>query len=148
MEQLLAHLWGDYILQSDWAATNKTSKSFSCLVHVVLYGLPFLFLTFSPLALLVIVGTHFVIDRWRLAKYLVYAKNFLAPPSATFFFSLDDPDLKEGDQFTKLKDKYTWENCKGNGYPSETPIWLSTWLLIIADNTLHLTINYFALKYL
>jgi hypothetical protein len=41
-----------------------------------------------------------------------------------------------------------WENCKATGYPSETPVWLATWLLIIADNALHLAINFLALKYL
>lgn len=34
---------------------------------------------------------------------------------------------------------------EGNGYPEPTPIWLSTWLIIILDNTLHLTINFIAL---
>ncbi len=31
------------------------------------------------------------------------------------------------------------------GYPSATPAWLAVWLLIIADNTLHLLINHYAL---
>lgn len=142
MEMLLCHLWGDYILQSDWAANNKTSKSFSCLWHVVFYGLPFLFLTFSPAALLVIIGTHFVIDRWRLAKYLVYAKQFLSPPSTWV-----DWECK-GYRTTGCTCKLRWENCKATGYPSETPAFLAVWLMIFADNILHLTINYFALKYL
>jgi hypothetical protein len=129
MEQFLAHLWGDYILQSDYAANNKTSKNFACFLHVVLYGVPFLFLTFSPLALLVIIGTHFLIDRFRLAKYLVFAKNYLSPPSA-------------------WTEHLSWENCKGTGYPSQTPPFLAVWLMIFADNILHLTINYFAFKYL
>jgi hypothetical protein len=38
--------------------------------------------------------------------------------------------------------------CRATGYPPNSPIWLSTWLLIIADNVLHLTVNFAALKYL
>jgi hypothetical protein len=134
MEQLLAHLWGDYILQSDWMANNKTSKNAAALAHCLTYGLPFLFLTYSPAALAVIVGTHFFIDRFRLAKYLVFAKNFIYPSA----FNPSPEDAR----------KYSLENCKGTGYPSETPPFMAVWLLIIADNTLHLTINYVALRYL
>ncbi len=32
-------------------------------------------------------------------------------------------------------------NSKNHGYPDATPIWLSTWLLFIVDNTFHLIIN-------
>ena len=35
-----------------------------------------------------------------------------------------------------------------NGFGDTTPIWLSTWLLIIVDNILHITINYLSIKYL
>jgi hypothetical protein len=147
MEQLLAHAWGDYILQSDWMANNKTNKSFACLCHVLTYGLPFLFLTLSPLALIVIVGTHFFIDRFRLAKYVVYLKNFIAPSSVI----LETNEIHTSwspEPFREIAEKYRWENCKATGYPSEIPAHLATWLMIFADNILHLTINYFALKYL
>jgi ABC-type multidrug transport system permease subunit len=33
-------------------------------------------------------------------------------------------------------------------YPYNSVPWMSTWLLIVADNTLHLSINYLALRYL
>lgn len=140
MEQLILHLIGDYITQSDWMATGKTSKYFPALCHATVYSLPFLLLTHSPLALFVIWSTHFFIDRFRLAKYVVYAKNFIAPPSTL------------GPQYTGVNfetyDKFSWENCKATGYPSETPVWLAVWLMIIADNTMHLTINYLSLRYL
>lgn len=58
MEILIAHLFGDYIYQSDWMANNKTSKGFACFCHVLSYGIPFLFVTWSPLALIVILSTH------------------------------------------------------------------------------------------
>ena len=62
--QLIVHALGDYFLQSDWMASDKTSKKIAALVHALTYTLPFLFLTCSPMALLVIAGTHFVIDQF------------------------------------------------------------------------------------
>lgn len=147
MEQLILHLFGDYILQSDWMANNKTSKSVACSVHALTYTLPFLLITNSLWALVVIGGTHFFIDRYRLAKYVVYAKNFIAPPSTIFYLNGNE-STPEGAVFCAVQDKYKWKNCKETGYPKETPVWLSTWLLIIADNSLHLAINYLVLKYL
>lgn len=141
MEQLLLHLIGDYVLQSDWMASRKTSWSFEALVHATVYSLPFLLLRPSWAAFAVILTTHFLIDRYRLAKYVCYAKNFLAPLSHTTARAAADGRFV-------YEEKYEWENCSETGYPSETPVWLATWLLIIVDNTMHLTINYLSLRYL
>ena len=62
-DQLLAHLAGDYVLQSDWMAREKTSRIAVALAHALCYSLPFLFLRPSLAAWLVIVGTHATIDR-------------------------------------------------------------------------------------
>jgi hypothetical protein len=116
---VLAHLVGDYLIQSHWMATQKTQRWWPAVAHAVTYGLPYTLVTQSPAALAVIVATHAVIDRYRLARHLVWAKNLLAP--AGF-----NP---------------SWSRCKATGYPPETPVWLAAWLLIIADNTVHLLIN-------
>lgn len=108
---------GDYLFQSHWMATQKTSRGIAALAHALTYTLPFLLLTQAPLALLAIGGTHFVIDRWRLAKYVVWLKNGARGP------------------FT------------ATGYPEDTPAWLAVWLLIIADNTLHILINGAAIRW-
>jgi|SRR6185369_1306948 len=105
-------------------ATEKTKRSIAALVHVFTYMLPFLFFRPSPLALAVIVSTHFVIDRWRLARFVVWAKNIPYPGSKP------------------------WADCVATGYPSDRPAWLAVWLLIIADNIMHVVINGFALAYL
>ena len=63
MEQLLLHLIGDYVLQTDWMARTKTRASIATLVHVLVYVLPFLLLSPSPTAIAVIAGSHFLIDR-------------------------------------------------------------------------------------
>lgn len=125
-DQLLCHLVGDYVIQSDWMASEKTRQSFAASVHAVSYALPFLFLAPSLAGLIFIVATHFVIDRWRLARYVCWAKNQIAPP----------------------KYRMPWEVCSATGYSPDKPAWLAVWLLIIADNTLHLLCNGVALRWL
>jgi len=138
MEQLILHLFGDYISQSDWMAQNKTKSHVAAWWHALVYSLPFLLIT-GERAFLVILFTHFLIDRYRLARFVVYVKNrYLQPRPDTFEF----PARHEWEA------KWSWENCKGTGYPADAPPWLAVWLLIAADNTLHLAINYAAIRWL
>jgi len=123
MEQILIHLWGDYITQTDWMAQEKTKRNFAAWCHATVYTIPFMLITQSILALSIIYVTHYFIDRYRLARYVVFAKNWVTNRS--------------------LK----WTDCNATGYHKDTPTWLAFWLLIIADNTMHLTINYFALTF-
>lgn len=125
--QLLCHLLGDYILQSSWMANNKTKRWIPAIVHACVYFIPF-FLIIKPSlsATLVMVGTHAVIDRFRIARFVTYASHFLAPP----------------------KEWKSWSDCAGTGYHRDTPPFLAVWLMIIVDNTIHLTINALALMYL
>jgi hypothetical protein len=139
MEQLILHAIGDYVLQSDWMANGKTSKYGPAFAHATVYSLPFLLLTRSPIALFTIWFTHFIIDRFRLAKYVCYAKNFIAPPSAVRHTGMAVP---------RLLRKYEWENCSATGYPAELPPFMAIWLMIFADNTMHLAINFLSIKYL
>ena len=134
MIQLILHLIGDYVTQSDWMANNKTKRNWPALCHAFVYSLPFLLLTQSPAALAVIFGTHFLIDRFRIARFVVYAKNVLLSPHR--------PCDRE------YNARWKWSNCSGTGYPSDTPPWLAVWLLIAADNTLHIAINYAAIRWL
>jgi len=110
-DQLVAHLVGDYILQSQWMAENKTRNSIAALTHAASYTIPFVLITRDPIALIIIIGTHFFIDRFRLARYVVWFKNGMNGP------------------------------VTDTGYPEYLPKWLSTWLLIITDNTMHLLCN-------
>lgn len=118
-DQLLAHAVGDYILQSHWMATQKTKRSLAAAVHAVSYTLPFLFLTQSVAALAVICCTHFLVDRFRLARFVVWYKNGYAFAGAP---------------------------VTATGYRDDVPAWLSVWLLIAADNIIHVIINGIALK--
>lgn len=107
-------------------ANKKTKRSFAAMCHALSYGLPFLCFRPSLAAMAVIVLTHFVIDRWRLARYVVWAKNQLAPREW----------------------RSSWSDCSATGYHKDRPLWLSVWLLIAADNILHVLCNGLALKYL
>lgn len=147
-DQLLCHAIGDYILQSDWMANEKTKKSIAALCHVLTYGLPFLFLRPSWKAYAVIVSTHFVIDRWRLARFVVWAKNFIGPQRLCLLPSDGLTFLSADDVQDRSLFNYRWTECRATGYPPNTPIWLAVWLLIIADNIMHIAINGLALKYL
>ena len=124
---LMAHMIGDYIIQNDWMALEKTKRWLPAWVHGATYTLPFVPLVFwldvqwPWLALLVIGGTHAVLDHYYAAKYVIWAKNQLAPKrrrpplSSPHGFSLDRPD------------------------------WLAYWLLFIVDNLIHIWINTAAL---
>jgi hypothetical protein len=82
MSELLAHAFGDYVVQSDWMAAEKTTRHGPAALHAASYAACFLPLTRSWKALAVIGGTHFVIDRWRLAKHVGWLKNQAAPKHA------------------------------------------------------------------
>ena len=137
-DQIVAHLVGDYLLQSDWMANEKTKRSIAALAHALCYALPFLLFRPSLAAFAFIAVTHFVVDRWRLARYVVWRKNFLAPRR----FDRAQVDGEHGDWTN-----WPWKECVATGYPPYRPAWLTTWLLIIADNTMHLICNGIALKY-
>lgn len=209
MTQFIAHLFGDYILQSDWMAQNKTKRSWPALVHAFIYSLCFVPLCWQAVqhiperridvqptrvvihtadftskavnidgsykepaqdipdrfhiwVWLVILSTHFLIDRFRLARYVVWAKNWLGPWSRMETVGeavermkasgeMPRPVILPGQKIDIVLQRIRFiaplSDCQ-TGYPPSTPIWLSTWLLIIADNTIHLAINYAALKYL
>lgn len=125
--QLVAHLVGDYVLQSDYMAREKTNSRLVAASHAVWYAIPFILLDPSIWAYLVIVVTHFFIDHYRLAKYMVYAKEWaLTPP----------------------RHRYPWAEAGPHGYHEDKPDYLAYWLMFIADNVLHILINGAALKWL
>ena len=74
-DQLVAHAVGDYIIQSDWMADNKTKSDVAALIHAATYTLPFLLITTDALALAWILMTHFFIDRYRLSRFVNWFKN-------------------------------------------------------------------------
>lgn len=121
---ILAHLVGDYVIQSHWMSLNKTSRWWPAIIHGLTYTVPYAIFVHDWRALAIICVTHIVIDRYRLARHLVWLKNWIGSPPS---------------QRTK------WKDVTASGYPPGTPDWLGTWLMIIADNTAHLVLNTFAI---
>jgi Protein of unknown function (DUF3307) len=126
-EALLAHLVGDYLFQTEWMATRKVERWWPAIVHGVMYCLPFLVLTRSAWALLVIGGTHVVLDRYRLAKRVIWLRSFLGP----------------------RRYRPAWREAAANsGFGPGTPAGLAMALMIVNDNVMHMLINATALTWL
>jgi len=133
----------------DGHGENEEEGGVACLAHAITYTLPFLLLTTSWKALLVISVSHFVIDHWRLARYLCWIKNYLAPKwiktPIVVNITTSDQRYKWG---TPEVRNYPWSECVATGYHKDRPVWLTVWLMIITDNTMHFICNGLALKFL
>jgi hypothetical protein len=117
---LMAHMVGDYVIQSDWMATQKTKSPLVALIHGLTYGIPFLpvvqLAPWPAYAWLTLTLTHAVIDHFSLARHLVWFKNQLAP------YAYRPPHT-------------------ATGHGLDRPDWLAVWLVIIVDNLVHMAIN-------
>ena len=139
---LLAHLWGDYVLQNNWMAQKKTSSTPACLAHVLTYSSCFMILlratgAWSWEALAWIAVTHFFIDRFRLAQYWVD------------FFGVGAGGATLPRWWRMIRGSVVLSR-KGDGpadWDQDSVSFVKVWLLIICDNTFHLTINTLALLY-
>ena len=115
---LLAHLVGDYVLQSHVMATRKLASWRWAAIHAAVYSIPFALLlslaapTRALPALLVVGGTHAVIDRLGVARRWCQ------------WYGVGHPGL--------------WAAKEGFEGP---PPHIGAWLGIIVDNTFHLLIN-------
>lgn len=128
---LLAHGVGDYVFQSEWMAREKTERWAPALAHGAAYSVPFVALVVLPpwlrgsllsglLALAILGGTHVVLDRFRLARHVIFAMNRLLSPPRYW---------------------RPWPECSKTGYPPGKPEWMAFWLMVIVDNLIHILIN-------
>jgi len=144
MEQLLCHIFADYILQSDWCALNKSKKTLPCLVHVLIYTLCFLFLTLSWKALLFIGTTHFIVDRFPIIlRKLIFWKNHF-PGGYPQWGLCHSTGYYDDSPYNIMKPSD--EDIKKYGKPRH--FFITIWLYIISDNLFLLFCNFLALKYL
>lgn len=132
MPELILHLLGDYVLQTEQMAVRKLQSWYWAVIHALAYSGPF-FIYLGIIngdwvqgwkAWLVIFGTHALIDRMGMASTVCRLKNLL-------WFGPGAPQ----------KDERT-------GYGIDTPPFIRFWLVVIVDNTMHLIINHIALIYL
>ncbi len=143
MPQLLAHLVGDYVLQSHIMATRKTSSWAWAFVHAAFYGLPFLLLVSTWWQWAIIVGTHAAIDRLAIARRWCE------------FYGVGFPGVWDKAPRIALAAWARALAARGHrhGWTADSiapfvapPPFLGVWLIIIVDNTLHLAINYLTLQ--
>lgn len=132
---LIVHMVGDYVFQTNHMAQNKTRSWGPAVAHALAYTLPFAALYLAvgrhqatpwP-ALLFIGGTHLLIDHYRLAVYVLWAKNQLAPAAS----------------------RYTWESRGPFGEPpsDKDKPFIAFWVMVLTDNAMHLVCNAFALSF-
>ena len=143
MEQLIAHIFGDYVLQSDWMARAKKTWLYVAFIHAIIYTVPFL-LFFGPCwALVIICVTHALIDHYDPHKlwmrfYGVFQQGWI----------MKGIRLRQRDKWKTYCDErnYKYEDVT---YPEESPPpdFLGVWGTIINDNAWHLLINWAALAY-
>lgn len=111
----ILHFVGDYLLQNDWMAQNKTKSWVPAFAHATVYSIPFCLIVRGWWFWLIPI-THYLIDRYRLATYWIRLVNW-------------NWDLSVN-------------NC---GYKADKPVWMAVWLMIIIDNVWHILINTFAI---
>lgn len=150
---LLCHFVGDYILQSDWMAMNKNKSTLHCLVHCLLYTSCFLLLTFSWKALLFIFVTHFIVDRFPIiVKRLIWFKNHLNPSLSYVPFGFCDTTGYWDDSPYNTKRLSTVDDNEIRSIEEKwgkpRHFFVTVWLYIVTDNTLHLICNLIALTLL
>ena len=119
IEQLIFHLIGDYVTQNNWMANNKTARTVTGFVACYIHCILYSlpFLYWGITTWAIVFNTHFLIDRYRLANYVCSLKNG------------------------------RWLDVSNSGFPPETPAFISTWVMIIVDNTMHICCNYIPIRY-
>ena len=143
MAPLLAHLVGDYVLQSHVMATRKTSSWLWAAIHALFYTLPFLALTQDSWRLAVIGGTHAVIDRLGIARRWCewYGVGLPGVWDAAPRIAL----AAWGRALTSRGYRHGWTKDSIAPFVAPPPF-LGVWLIIIVANTMHLLINYAVLS--
>ena len=74
--QFIAHRTGDFLLQNSFLALNKKKDWRVAVLHGLVYSLPFCFLTQKPQSLILISGTHILIDFFNISSFWVRTYNW------------------------------------------------------------------------
>ena len=139
-ELLLGHLAGDYLLQNEWMALNKSKNTLNgwmaALVHCILYTLAVcLFMwNFDPIWIVVVFLTHFPIDKFMLAEKYLHAikgkglKDYVRKDEWKDNFIYVNPPKKELNRYDILEGSF------------------AAVVYTITDNTMHLILMWGAYK--
>ncbi len=132
----LGHLIGDYLLQNNWMASNKKSKTFPCVVHCAIWAFAVCImilpeLSIGPLNVLMVYGlvflSHFVLDRTSLVDRWLHVIRSLSYKNTER-------------QINEVK-KPIHNKIKRAAMVSYMAL-----VQTIADNTLHLVLLYIIMK--
>lgn len=130
-EMLLGHLVGDYLLQNEFLALNKSKNTrigwLAAFVHCVLYTMAvcLLMLNFDWYWIIVVFLTHFPIDKFGLAE--IYMKKVKGYGLRSFIDDISRIDNRKYlDNYHILKGGFT------------------TFIYAVTDNTMHLLLMYLA----
>jgi hypothetical protein len=143
---MLGHFVGDYLLQNQWMAINKSlpgwKGALACTVHVYLYTLAIGLFTISHpisdarwlLFLMAVYIPHYLIDRTSFANYILRLKNGFWNKDISLWESTTCEDGK----------KLPFEKAITNG---SWKIAFAAPVYIMNDNTLHFVCLWFTVRY-
>jgi hypothetical protein len=133
-QMLLGHLCGDYLLQNEYLAINKSKNTWigwlTAFIHCIFYTLAVcLFMwNFQLIWIIAVFCSHFFIDKFGLAeKYMKYVKRS----------SLRDY-INEADSNRYDKDNSVGQDMLTGGFRA--------FVYAVTDNTMHLILMYLAYK--
>jgi hypothetical protein len=89
---VLGHLWGDYMLQTEYMAMEKTNDCVICWIHCLIYTTVVILFTqiFHPLFLLAVFISHFLIDWFSLGEKwlkLIKGRDFTKTNKGSIYVS-------------------------------------------------------------
>jgi preprotein translocase subunit SecY len=131
MKILLGHLIGDYLLQNNWMALNKSKHKglgwFTCFVHCLLYTFAVCLTTwnFTILWIALVFLSHFLIDKFGIAEFYLKTING-----------------RSIEKFMNNKENETYTPQVG------LRAGLVILVYVVCDNTMHLTIMFYGQKLL
>lgn len=121
MIQLFLHLLGDFFLQNDEMAVNKSKYTthgyLMCTIHCMFYSIPFGLYYHNAGVYGFVFFTHWFIDKFGLAEYVTRTIN------------------------------WNWDKNSLFGFQKDRPHFVTVWIHTIRDNSMHIFCNYLIIKH-
>lgn len=139
-EILLGHLFGDYLLQNEWMALNKSKNNWvgwiAAITHCVIYTSAVCMITnnYDILWMVIVFISHFFIDKFNLAHYYL-----LVIKGRNLRKFLDEDKTKDVVLFTDSENGFRNIALRGG---------FNAVVYTITDNTMHLLLMYWGYQIL